>query len=267
MKNDKITFRECAEKMIEVFGDNAKVGLCFLVAATFRKIIRDELSFFPILHLYGTIATGKTEMGHSLTSFFDTCPQRLNINNMTEWELADVMSEKSNVIVHIDEYRNNINARKKENLKGIWHGSVFNKGERKAVNSACIMSGQDIPDIDEALFNRMLVLKFPKASFTEDNAAKLKELQTICKNGVTHLPVQIMNYREYFREYFIKNWNEVLADMTRLVHVTNTCEDRILKNWAVLLSSFRCMEMMIKFPMSYYEMLEICLFGYKEQLG
>ena len=46
MKNDKNYLSRMCRKMIEVFGDNAKVGLCFLVAATFRKIIRDELSFF-----------------------------------------------------------------------------------------------------------------------------------------------------------------------------------------------------------------------------
>ena len=48
-----VTMRDYAEKLIKVFGDNAKIGICFLLATLFRDIIVGQTKSFPILNLFG----------------------------------------------------------------------------------------------------------------------------------------------------------------------------------------------------------------------
>jgi hypothetical protein len=92
----------------QVFGDNAKVGICFLLATLFRDVITGYTKSFPILNLFGPKGSGKSELGHSLMSLFiiDNTPP--NIQNATIPALAELVAQCSNALVHIDEFKNNI---------------------------------------------------------------------------------------------------------------------------------------------------------------
>lgn len=48
-----ISLKEYFSKLVGVFGDNAKVGICFLLATLFRDIITGYTKSFPILNLFG----------------------------------------------------------------------------------------------------------------------------------------------------------------------------------------------------------------------
>ncbi|MBO5500236.1 MAG: toprim domain-containing protein, partial [Bacteroidales bacterium] len=158
-ETSSITLNEFAAKLIGVFGDNAKVGLCFLLATLFKDIVTSVTTSFPILNLFGPKGTGKSEMGHALVSFFMPNYEAPNINSSTKAALAEVVAEVSNAIVHLDEYKNNLDLDKREFLKGIWDGtgrSRINldndkKRETTAVDSGVIMSGQEMPTADIAL--------------------------------------------------------------------------------------------------------------------
>lgn len=263
MKIDKFTFREYAEKMIEVFGYNAKIGLCFLVAATFQDIIRKEAGFFPILYLNGPKGTGKTEMARALTSFFTVSRKKLNINYVPGEKLAEALSDKSNVLVHIDDYRNNIDGYKEEVLKSIWDGTT---SCTKATSNVAVMSGQEIPDFNSALYNRLVVLRFQRTSFTKYDDIKLRELWNFCVESLTRLSGQMLSNKEYFRAHFSENWIFSIEDLNKGHQTTSDIQNRIVENWSVLLASFRCLEDRIDFPMTYKEILEICLDGCGDQI-
>ena len=118
-----ITLNDYATRLIEVFGDNAKVGLCFLIASLFRDLVVNVTTSFPILNLFGPKGSGKSELAHSLTSFFIPSYIAPNINNTTKAALAEAVAEVSNAIVHIDEYKNTLDIEKREFLKGLWDGA------------------------------------------------------------------------------------------------------------------------------------------------
>ena len=40
-------------KVVQVFGDNAKVGLCFYIATLFRDIVIGKSRSFPLLNAFG----------------------------------------------------------------------------------------------------------------------------------------------------------------------------------------------------------------------
>ena len=263
MTND-ITLHDYAVKLITVFGDNAKIALCFLFATLFKDIVTSVTTSFPILNLFGPKGTGKSELGHSLTSFFIPNNIAPNINNTTKAALAEAVAEVSNAVVHLDEYKNSLDLEKREFLKGLWDGagrSRMNmdndkKRETTAVDCGVVMSGQDMPTADIALFNRLVFLTFSKSEFTDQEKRNYEDLKLIEKRGLTHLTGEVLKLRQRFQGNFRSAWDSVLYDLSNNVR-KYAVEDRTLKNWATLLAAFKSLEPHINMPFNYNEMLGI----------
>ena len=261
-----ISLRDYTTKLIEVFGDNAKVGVCFLLATLFRDVIAGYTKAFPILNLFGPVGSGKSELGHSLMSFFiiDNTPP--NIQNSTVPALGDIIAQCANALVHIDEYKNDIDYLKIEFLKGLWDGSGRSrmnmdrdkKREITSVDCGVILSGQEMPTADIALFTRVIFLTFNQSVFSTDAKARFEEMKEIRKRGLSHLTLQILQHRAKFESEFAGNYNTALSDL-----VENTrheeVQDRILRNWCVPLAAFRTLSGVLDLPMTYREMLNICV--------
>lgn len=261
-----ISLRDYTTKLIDVFGDNAKVGVCFLLATLFRDVITGYTKSFPILNLFGPVGSGKSELGHSLMSFFiiDNTPP--NIQNSTVPALGDIIAQCANALVHIDEYKNDIDYLKIEFLKGLWDGSGRSrmnmdrdkKREITSVDCGVILSGQEMPTADIALFTRVIFLTFNQSVFSTEAKARFEEMKEIRKRGLSHLTLQILKHRAKFESEFAGNYNTALSDL-----VENTrheeVQDRILRNWCVPLAAFRTLSGVLDLPMTYREMLNICV--------
>ena len=98
-----ISLHDYFAKIIDVFGDNAKVGIGFYIATLFRDIVMDKTACLPLLNIFGPKGSGKTELAETLMSFFMTGNEPLNIETATVPALADAVASVSNMIVHIDE--------------------------------------------------------------------------------------------------------------------------------------------------------------------
>ena len=261
-----ISLRDYTTKLIDVFGDNAKVGVCFLLATLFRDVIAGYTKAFPILNLFGPVGSGKSELGHSLMSFFiiDNTPP--NIQNSTVPALGDIIAQCANALVHIDEYKNDIDYLKIEFLKGLWDGSGRSrmnmdrdkKREITSVDCGVILSGQEMPTADIALFTRVIFLTFNQSVFSTDAKARFEEMKEIRKRGLSHLTLQILQHRAKFESEFAGNYNTALSDLVENTRHEDV-QDRILRNWCVPLAAFRTLSGVLDFPMTYREMLNICV--------
>lgn len=257
-----VTLREFSERLVSVFGDNAKVALCFLVASLFRDIVA-SVTPFPMLCLFGPKGTGKSELGHSLTSFFFFDYTAPNISNTTKAGLAEAVAEVSNAVVHLDEYREDIETDKREFLKGLWDGtgrSRMNidakKRETTAVDCGVVISGQQAPDKDIALLSRTILLTFKKTTFSTQEKREYEELKRIEKRGLTHLTGEMLKLRGQFVREFRQQWDAAVSDMNG--HLKGcSIEDRTLKNWCTALAAYRTLEKSLDFPFDYAEMLDI----------
>lgn len=267
-----VTLPEFAARLVQVFGDNAKVGLCFMVATLFKDIVTSVTTSFPILNLFGPKGTGKSELGHALTAFFVQGNTAPNISNTTRAALAEAVAECSNAIVHIDEYKNSIEPEKIEFLKGLWDGtgrSRLNMDDKKsrettAVDCGVILSGQESPSADNALLNRLVYLPFYRTEFSDDEKRNFEALQIVEKRGLTHLTKQILAYRQKFAGEFRQSWEATMEDMNDRIRAYGI-EDRTLRNWATVLAAFRTIESYLHLPFGYAEMLDICSKGCMEQ--
>lgn len=264
--------RDFADKLINVFGDNAKVGLCFLLAALFRDIIAGQTKSFPILNLFGPKGSGKSELGHSLMSFFIIKNTPPNIQNATIAALGDVVAQCANALVHIDEYKNSIDLDKREFLKGLWDGtgrSRMNmdrdkKREITSVDCGVILSGQEMPTIDIALFSRLIYLTFTKTEFTTEEKHSFDDLKTVRDMGLSHLTLQLLRHRARMEADFSSHYRQCMEDLNDRLR-GETVEDRIQRNWVIPLAAFRTLESVIDLPFSYPDLLQICTDGILRQ--
>jgi hypothetical protein len=154
-----VSLKEYCRRLIEVFGDNAKVGIGFLLATLFRDVVIAHTKSYPLLNIFGPKGTGKSELGHSLMAFFVIENTPPNIQNSTVPALADTVAQCSNALVHLDELKSDIDITKREFLKGLWDGTGRNrmnmerdkKREVTKVSCGVIISGQEMATADVAL--------------------------------------------------------------------------------------------------------------------
>lgn len=263
-----ILLRDFTRQLFLVFGDNGKIGFCFYLATLFRDIITLTTRSFPILDLFGPKGSGKSELGHTLMSFFviDNIPP--NIQNSTIPALNDTVAAAANALVHIDEYKNGIDTAKIEFIKGLWDGTgrtrmnmtTDKKKETTAVDAGVIISGQEMPTTDIALFSRLIFLSFPKSDFTDDEKKNYQRLLMMRSKGMTHLTLQLLTHRELFVKAFYDQYHLILDDVNKRLGSRNVI-DRIVQNWVVPLTAFRCLEGKLDLPLSYSEILNITVEG------
>lgn len=265
---NNVSLREYSEKLIRVFGDNAKVGLCFLFATLFRDIISGQTKSFPILNIFGPKGSGKSELGKSLMSFFVIDNKAPNIQNATIAALSDAVAQCANALVHLDEYKNSIDLDKREFLKGLWDGtgrSRMNmdrdkKREITSVDCGIILSGQEMPTIDIALFSRLIYLTFNKTEYSNEEKRAFNECDTISLQGLSHLALQLLRHRSKMETDFSTNYRQCMNDLNERLKET-AIEDRIQRNWVIPLAAFRTLEAVLDVPFTYRELLGICVDG------
>lgn len=249
-------------KLIDVFGDNAKFGICFYLATLFRDYIVRKFNFYPILNLFGPKGAGKTELAVSLMQFFGKQPKGPNINNTSKAALADHVAMTCNALCHIDEYKNNLEFEKIEFLKGLWDGTgrtrmnmdKDKKKETTAVDSGIIISGQEMPTADIALFSRLIYLTFYQTTFSDEEKAKYNDLKEVEKNGLTNITHDILQHRDYFINHFMDNYDKAAADLQ--TELKEVIEDRIFKNWLIPIAAYRTLADRIKVPFTYKDLIK-----------
>ena len=263
-----VSLHEFTRQLFLVFGDNGRVGFCFYLATLFRDIVKLASRSFPILDLFGPKGSGKSEMGTTLMSLFmiDNVPP--NIQNSTIPALNDTVAAAANALVHIDEYKNGIDTLKVEFIKGLWDGTgrtrmnmaADKKKETTAVNAGVIISGQEMPTADIALFSRLIFLSFPKSDFTQAEKDNYQTLLQMRSKGMSHLTLQLLPLREKLAPVFYDMYRQTMDEVnSRLAGCTVI--DRIILNWVIPLTVFRCLETYIDIPLTYAEYFNITIDG------
>lgn len=263
VKANDVTMEEHARRLVKVFGDNAKVGLCFLLASLFKDVVTNVTVSFPILNLFGPKGTGKSALGQSLMAFFIINNKAPNLSNSTKAALAEAVAEVSNAIVHLDEYKNDLDRERREFIKGLWDGtgrSRMNiedkKRETTAVDCGVVISGQEMPTADIAIFSRVLFLTFYKTTFSTQEKADFDMLRIVEGRGLTHLTEQLLSLRPVFLKNFRNAWDDAVADLNEGTRQYDV-EDRTLRNWAVVLGAYKALAGHVDFPFDYQEVLRI----------
>ena len=261
-----------ASKLMEVFGENASIALCYLFSTLFRDIIFGRTRHFPILNLFGEKGTGKTTLATSLQSFFlhGVDPPNLGVTSVPA--MNDRVSQAVNTLVVLDEYKNDLDIRKIAYLKGLWGGggqtkkntSTDGMATQTIVTTGVGLCGQDKPTQDMALYTRVIFLAFSKTSFNQSEKKHYEDLVSLCNLGLTHLTVEILNHRELFEKNFSEIYSITKRELATKLE-NETIHDRIFGNWVIPLATFRTLETAIDVPFSYTELFETAIKGIRNQ--
>ena len=259
-------------RLTEVFGENANVAFCYLLATLFRDIIFSRTRHFPILNLFGEKGTGKTTLATSLQSFFlhGVDPPNLGVTSVPA--MNDRVSQAVNTLVVLDEYKNDLDIRKIAYLKGLWGGGGQTKkntgtdgmAAQTIVTTGVVLCGQDKPTQDMALYTRVIFLTFSNTSFSQAEKKHYEDLVALCNLGLTHLTLEILNHRELFEKNFPEIYSITKRELATKLE-NETIHDRIFGNWVIPLAAFRTLETVIDVPFTYTELFDTAIKGIRVQ--
>ena len=209
--------------------------------------------------------------GHTLLSLFTIAYKAPNIQNSTISALNDTVAASANALAHIDEYKNDLDPKVIEFLKGLWDGTgrsrmnmdLDKKKEVTAVDAGIILSGQEMPTADIALFSRLIFLQFPRSTFTQEEKKNYMRLMEMRSGGLTHLTIALLKYRKRFEERFTGTLKEVRKQVGVALQ-GKQCEDRIVNNWCVPLAALRVLQDAV-LTLAYDDLFKIVIEGILKQ--
>ena len=267
-----IKLYDFAVQLVKVFGDNAKIAFCYLLATLYRDVIFNHTRHFPILNLFGEKGTGKTTLATSLQSFFIHSVDPPNLGVTSVPAMNDRVSQAVNSLVVFDEYKNDLDVRKIAYLKGLWGGGGQTKKNQNTdgmaaqtiITTGIALCGQDKPTQDMALFTRVLFLAFSKTSFTKPERDAYEDLVAMCSLGNTHLTLEVLGHRQLFEKNFSNAYSLTKSELSKIVE-GEKIHDRIFGNWIIPLAAFRTLESVLSLPFSYNDLLTVAVAGMRLQ--
>ena len=250
----------------ELYGDNGIIAICYYLATLFRDIITDSTRSFPILNIYGKKSTGKTEFAISIISLFQRSPEVSNLDSTTYYAMGDKCAEVSNMIVHFDEYKNSLSKKHIDFLKGIYDNAGRTKrsadGERREatkIDCGVLLTGQEMPTADIALFSRVIFLESQRSERTKEETDKFHQLIKMRNQSPTNITVEMIRYRDNFNAGWYKAWKRALTELKDNVDY-NVIGERFINNWAMMLATYYCLSPIVEdLPFPEEKVREICL--------
>jgi hypothetical protein len=271
--HSRVSFSEWATAYSKVYGKKGWIAIVYWFASIHSDLIFEDMQRFPILNLYGQKGSGKGALAESLLKLFGLGQHQLMLGGAsTVVGFMRKLSQFSNSIIWFDEYKNNLLAKTIESLKNIYDRKGYERGKKDNSNqtqisrifSTLILSGQDMPTIEPALFTRLIFLNFEPLKLTDEDRLQYKKLQDMEKSGISFLTVQGLKYRDQIEDSFKQLHSEESKWLLEKTKGHDIIE-RLIVNYAMLIAVARVMNDVLPLPFVVSEFREYCLELLKQQ--
>jgi hypothetical protein len=243
----------------------------------FRDFVYQRFKFFPHLFLFGPPGTGKSQVGWGVRSLgFNGIKKPFNLSGGTKVSFHREFSHFVNFPCWFDEYDNSIDYDRVQSLKAAYDGAGHKKSVKDSdsrtktvpVNSSCMISGQQLPIADNALFKRVILTQFHQTEFTNEEKDLFRELQDMEEGGLTHFTANFMRFRKLVEDKYLDSFEAVLAELVIEMKNDNV-EDRIMRNMCIALAIVQLLEPEIgeSLPFTYKELKKVAIANIKEQMA
>lgn len=268
LTNANVTFEEWSELFVKVYGKQGWMTITFYCASLFRDVIYSDLNRrFPILNMYGQRGSGKGTIIESILRMFGHGQNQIMLGgDSTSVGFMRKFAQFKNAIVWLDEYKNNLKTKIVESIKNIFDGIGYERGKKDntfntetvPINSCCILSGQEMPTIEPALFSRVIMLTFIERQLTPADREEYQKLKAMEDAGVSFLTVELLHHREDFVNYYKAVYQE---EFTLLIKTINNpaIMERMLSNYAAMIATCRIMVKKEKLPFTLEEFRAYCV--------
>lgn len=258
--------------LIELYGDNAIVSISYYLATLFRDVIYASLQSFPLLFIYGKKGSGKTHLAMFLTSLFRRMEKPASLESTTLYAMGNMCDKISNVLLHLDEFKCSLGSKYIDFLKGTYNSLGRDKKaadgdyvEKTRVDCGMVVTGQEMPTIDIALFERTIFLEAMKTEHTQEETEKFMKMLEYKSYAPTNITIELLSQRECFEA----GWSAAWKDSVHRIKKSNgnsIVSERIYTNWAVLYATVLCMERYgVSLPFTSEEFFKIAVTGLNSQ--
>ncbi len=243
---DPVKWISWKRQMSRVYGDNGNIAACFYIASIYSDIICDDPSArnFPMLMSAGRPETGKSTICDSLSSMFGKPLAKVKVGgDSTAKYFITRFAQVRNGLVHLEEYSNSIPMKVIDQMKAIFDRMGYGKKAFSndlrtnftPILSSAIISGEEFPTTNHALFTRIILMVFNKNKYTEEERRDFANLKKMEEEGLTHLTNHLLMQRILIQQEFNKKFNELVQLFAeRMTNQPNS--DRIYKNAAAVLA-------------------------------
>lgn len=261
-----ITFEEWSKKFAQVYGDNGQLAIAFLLYALFSDLVYDKTRGAPMLFLFGQRGSGKDAIAGSMLSMFGFPQDPIMLGGAsTVVGFMRKLGQFVNALVHLNEFKNDIGEKKIESLKNVWDRVGYERGVKDSSNrtqstpvtSSAIISGQEMPNVEPALFSRCVLLEFRAMQRTQEEVNRFDELRRIEEGGITNVTLEILKYRDAVKANFLKYYSEIAATL-RQAYAGEDVIERQVVNYSILVSVVRCLEPHLKIPFTWVQLMQTC---------
>jgi len=255
-------FNEWATLMDRTYGKKSIPCILFYIGSLFRDITMKQIQRYPMLNLFGPPGAGKGQMAESIMTMFGEKQDQIMLGGAsTVVGFMRKFAQFRNAIVWLDEYKNNLPVKFIESLKNIYDGKGYERGkmtndfstESTPIYSSCLLSGQDMPTQEPALFMRVIMLAFEDGKFTNEQREAFGELKnTYESHGLSSITADIFKHRKIIQDGFKEKLQIIFKEVVKDVSNTEV-DDRMMMNISILLTYMNLLNEAIKFPFSYKE--------------
>ena len=274
-----VGLKDWAALFCTVHKDNGRIALAWYITSLFRDFIYLRFKFFPHCFLFGPRGTGKSQVGWSIRATgYVGLVKPFNLNSGTDVSFYREFSHFKNFPGWFDEYANSIQFTRIQGLKSAYDGvghkrsikDSANRTQSTEVNRAALISGQEMPVADNALFTRNILLSFTQNEFSEEERATYRKLQQWEEGGLTHITAGFMHFRKDIEESYLDEFEMVMDDvMNTATAMKFDVEDRIARNNAIILTTIKVLEKKIgdRLPYTYEDLKKVIMDNMRHQMS
>jgi|GEM_PF-6679509 len=225
---------------------DAYYGIAFAAASVYFHDIVGHFGCFPLLWVYGKLQCGKNEFVKFLMRMFGIDS---NISESLPSITSTVpinrrLSYYGSVPVWFDEYRNNL--KNIEMVKGVFRSAYNASGRslglrthqgilKEQFKSPVIVSGEELPEDDQALMSRLLVVHLNRKWRKDELYWKVVELSSEASSYICKLIVEKNKEKTKHLIETIEKYKKIILKSRK------TISSRIILNHSIILGSYECL--------------------------
>lgn len=244
--NSKLSMSEFY-KLIELsFGKtNSICCLSYLISSINFDWLSKKFTYFPMLNIAGQRGTGKGSLIKMMLSPFTINPKEVGLSNTTSTFLTRKLEQSPCIPVWFDEFLNQLPSKTIQVLKGFYDligksqalKTNDNKTKRTKILSPVIITGEESPSSNEALYSRLICLNLQSLKDTQDSMIDHQNRMRAIGKGVSHLLIDLIELRTEIKNKFDETYDNLISYLNEsLIAFDLKPDTRVVKNYALIFS-------------------------------
>lgn len=262
----RFTWASFSAEYSQIFGEKGNVVLVFLACTVFRDLVRKYSGGgWPMLMLAGAPGTGKSRAARAIVTVYGTPAPQFMLNSGTEVAWKRTPMQFRHYIAHLDEFKNDINPDRFEDLKNFYDSSGRPTGKKSQDNrtfkpkieNSFMVTGEHYPT-NTALFTRMILLQYKTDSFDSEAVRRCDEFMEETAEGCSNVLAELLRWRGKVAERFkgiYQDTNRGLKEKQAYKAAVGDTKviSRIYENYCMLIAMARVLENILPFKASEFE--------------